>query len=221
MFIPFLYPCSHDPTKWTCWCCGWAPYSSNSSPQVASAKSTSHHLKTPTFEWTTCDQYDEFQLFWESTQSWFCLQAIPDEPDDKGVHLEYVLNFLGTTGCKKWNQWSPVSVTTDDNVVTMKSVKSFLDHLASQMDHAVSQWCQIYQMEDVLIKTGETPYKLIDHLRPSPTDATSQQTRKRNRMSNSIFSMPSQTVSWSRNCLPLTSRQQQPRCYKHAGLTQP
>ena len=31
------------------------------------------NLKTPTFEWTTSEQYDEFKLFWESTESWFHL----------------------------------------------------------------------------------------------------------------------------------------------------
>ena len=31
------------------------------------------NLTTPTFEWTTTDQYDEFNLFGESTESWFCL----------------------------------------------------------------------------------------------------------------------------------------------------
>ena len=61
------------------------------------------NLKAPTFEWTTFDQYDEFKLFQESTDSWFHLQAIPEEQDDKGTHLEYILNFLGTTGHQKWN----------------------------------------------------------------------------------------------------------------------
>ena len=122
-------------------------------------------LKTPTFEWTMSDQYDEFKLLQEFTESWFHLQAIPDEPDDKGAHLEYILNFLSTTGHWKWNQVTPAGVTTDDIVATKKSAKSLLDHLASQMDHTVSQQCQIYQLEDVQIKAGETPDALVDHLR--------------------------------------------------------
>ena len=85
------------------------------------------------------NQYDEFKLFCESTESWFWLQAIPDEPDDKGVWLEYILNFLSSPGHWKWNQWTPASVTTHDIPATKKSAKSFLDHLASQMDHTVSQ----------------------------------------------------------------------------------
>ena len=95
------------------------------------------NLKTPTFEWTTSDQYEVFKLFWESTESWFNLQAIPD---DKGAHLEYILNFLSTTSHQKRNKWTPVSVTTDDIAAT-KSDKSFPDHLASPMDHTVSQTC--------------------------------------------------------------------------------
>ena len=99
-----------------------------------------------------------------------------DEPNDKDAHLEYRLNFLSTTSHWKCNQWTPASVTTDDIAATKKSVKSFLDHLASQMDHTVSQWCQIYQLEDVWSKPGETLDELVDHLRAladrynAPTD---------------------------------------------------
>ena len=83
----------------------------------------------------------------------------------KGAHLEYILNFLSTTGCKKWSQWTTTGVTTNDIAATKKRVKSFPDHLASQMDHTVSQQCQIYQLEDVWIKPAETPDELVDHLR--------------------------------------------------------
>ena len=76
------------------------------------------NLKTPTFEWTTSDQYDEFKLFCESIESWLHLQAIPDVPNDKSAHLEYILSFLSTTGHQKWNQWTHVSVTTDDIAAT-------------------------------------------------------------------------------------------------------
>ena len=121
-------------------------------------------LKTPTSECTTSDQYDEFKLFWESTESQIHLQAITNDPDDKGACLEYMLNFLSTTGHKKWNQWTPAGVTTYDIAATKKSAKSFLDNLASQMDHVVSQWYWIYQLEDVQIKPGKTPDELVDHL---------------------------------------------------------
>ena len=56
-------------------------------------------------------------------------------------------------------------MTTDDVAATKKSAKSFLDHLASQTDCTVSQRCQIYQLEDVQIKPGETPDELVDCLR--------------------------------------------------------
>ena len=78
-------------------------------------------------------------------ESCFHLQAIPDEQDNKDTHLKCILNFLGMTGYQKSNQWTPTGVTTDDIAATKKSTKSFLDHLASQMDHTVSQRCQIYQ----------------------------------------------------------------------------
>ena len=109
----------------------------------------------------------KFKLFCESMESCFHLQVIP-EPDDKGNHLKYILNFLSTTDNQKWNQWTHASVTIDDITATKKSTKFFLDHLASQMDHTVSQWCKIYQLEDVWIKPGETPDELADHLRALP-----------------------------------------------------
>ena len=122
------------------------------------------NLKTPIFEWTTSDQYDEFK----SMLSWFHLQAIPDEPDNKCACLEYILNFLSTTGHSTWNQWTPAGVITHDVAATKKSMKSVLDQLASQTDHTVSQRCQIYQLEDVQIKPGETLDELVDHLRALP-----------------------------------------------------
>ena len=82
-------------------------------------------------------------------ESWFHLQAMPEESDEKGAHLEYMLNFLGTTGHWKWNQWTPASATTEDVAAIKKSAKSFLDHLAPQIDHTVSQRYRIYQLEDV------------------------------------------------------------------------
>ena len=111
------------------------------------------------------------------------------------------------------------SVTTGDITATKKSVKSFLDHLTSQMDHTVTQWCWIYQLEDEQTKPGETPDELVDHLRAFanrcnfPTDKE----KEWNIQFHLVYA--SQTVSWSRNCLPLTSRPQQLRCLKHAGLT--
>ena len=68
-------------------------------------------------------------------ESWFHLQVIPDE---KGVCLGYILNFLSTTGHQEWNQWTSAIVTADDISATKKNLKSFLDHIESQMDHTVS-----------------------------------------------------------------------------------
>ena len=135
-------------------------------------------------------QYDEFKLFQESRESWFHLQAIPEEPDDKGPHPEYILNFLGTTGHQKWNQWTPTTVTTDDVAATKKSTKSSLDHLASQMEHTVSQRCRIYQLEDVHIKPGETPDELVDHLRALANRCNFPTDEERNETSHSSSLCP-------------------------------
>ena len=72
-----------------------------------------------------------------------------EEPGDNGDHPKYILNFRGTTGHPKWNQWTTTGVTTDDAAATKKSAKSLLDHLASQMGHTVSQRCRIYKLGDV------------------------------------------------------------------------
>ena len=68
-------------------------------------------LATPTFDWNSTEQYDNFQLFYKSVDSWFTLQNVapeipPGDPtaDIYSTHLEYVLNFLGNAGCKKFDR---------------------------------------------------------------------------------------------------------------------
>ena len=125
---------------------------------------------TPSFDWNTTEQYDDFQLFHKSVESWFTLQNIPAEtapgagPDAEpnSTWLEYVLNFLGNTGCRKFDHWKPTG--TADETSKKKQASAFMDYLSSMMDHAVSQCCRIYQLEYVCIQPGESPDELIDHL---------------------------------------------------------
>ena len=110
-------------------------------------------LATPTFDWNSTKQYDDFQLFCKSVDSWFTLQNVaPEIPpaDINSTHLEYVLTFLGNAGHKKFDRWK---LTGSDVEVAKKkkSAQEFLDYLSSTMDHAVSQCCRIYQLEDVCI----------------------------------------------------------------------
>ena len=70
-------------------------------------------LKPPTFDWQTTEQYEDFHLFHRSMESWYCLQGMKEEPDD-GTRLEYLLNFLGTTGQWKHEQWKPKGATEAD-----------------------------------------------------------------------------------------------------------
>ena len=115
-------------------------------------------LMTPSFDWNTTEQYDDFQLFCKSEESWFTLQNIPAEtapgarPDAEpnSTRLEYVLNFLGNTGHRKFDCWKPTS-TADEISKKKKQASAFMDYLSSMMDHAVSQRCRIYQLEDVRI----------------------------------------------------------------------
>ena len=114
------------------------------------------------------EQYDDFQLFHKSVESWFTLQNIPAETPDPTVEsnstqLEYMLNFLGSTGHRKYDQWKPTS-TADEIAKKKKQATAFMDCLSSMMDHAVSQHCRIYQLEDVCIWPGESPDELVDHL---------------------------------------------------------
>ena len=126
-------------------------------------------LVTPSFDWNTTEQYDDFQLFRKSVESWFTLQNIPAEtPEDptaepNSTRLEYVLNFLGNTGRRKFDHWKPTG-TADEIARKKKWASAFMDYLSSTMDHAVSQCCRIYQLEDVRIWPGESPDELVDHL---------------------------------------------------------
>ena len=54
-------------------------------------------LKPPMFDWKMTEQYEDFCLFCKSVESWYHLQGMKEEPDN-GTRLEYLLNFLGTTG---------------------------------------------------------------------------------------------------------------------------
>ena len=128
-------------------------------------------LVTPSFDWNTTEQYDDFQLFHKSVESWFTLQNIPVETtpgarpgvEPNLTQLEYVLNFLGNTGHRKFDHWKPTG-TADEISKKKKQASAFMDYLSSTMDHAVSQHCRIYQLEDVHIQPGESPDELVNHL---------------------------------------------------------
>ena len=107
-------------------------------------------LVTPSFDWNTTEQYDDFQLFHKSVESWFTLQNIPTETPEDPTRLEYVLNFLGNTGCRKFDHWKPTG-TADEIVKKKKQASAFMNYLSSTMDHEVLQCCRIYQLEDVRI----------------------------------------------------------------------
>ena len=118
-------------------------------------------LKAPTFDWQTTEQYEDFHLFCRLMESWYHLQGMKEEPDDV-TRLEYLLNFLGTTGQQKHEQWKPEGATEADHGNTKKSAAAFLKYLSFTMDHPMSHQCRIYQLEDVQICTGETPNELVE-----------------------------------------------------------
>ena len=120
-------------------------------------------LVTPSFDWSSKDQYDDFQLFLKSVDSWFTLQGIPEKAGEleNPVSLDYVLNFLGNQGRQRYDCWQP---TGADAEVQKKSASAFLDHLQSTMDHDISICCRIYKPEETCILPGETPDELVDCL---------------------------------------------------------
>ena len=101
-------------------------------------------------------------------------------------------------------------------------MKSFLDHLASQMDHTVSQQCQIYQLEDVQIKGGETPDELVDCLRALadrcnfPTD----EEKKQNAQFNLVCALTDSEVAKKLLTLDLkaTTAQMLETCRTHIAI---
>ena len=106
------------------------------------------NLKTSTFEWTMSNQYDECKLcsrvHGELVPSsghtrWMRWLRCPPAAYTKfpWYHWPPEMEPVGTC----WCDWQMISVATK------KSVKSFLDHLASQMDHTVYQ-----QMPNISIR---------------------------------------------------------------------
>ena len=110
-------------------------------------------LVTLSFDWSSKDQYDNFQLFVKSVDSWFTLQGIPEKAGEleNPVCLNYILNFLGSQGRWRYNHWQP---TGADVEAQKKSASAFLDHLQSKMDHNISIHCRIYKLEETHILPG-------------------------------------------------------------------
>ena len=126
-------------------------------------------LVPPSFDWSSKDQYDDFQLFIKSVNSWFTLQGIPEKakgPADaeieNPIRLDYVLNFLGNQGWKRHECWQPACEHPDTE---KQKASAFLTHLQSTMDHEISIRCQIYKLEETRILPGESPDELVDRLR--------------------------------------------------------
>ena len=165
MFLPLLYPSSHGPAKWTCWCCNWPPCSSNSNPQVTTAKSTSNHL-TNKHLWMDYI----WPIWWVQTISWIHGELVLSSGNTRWTSSQRCLSGVYTKYPQyQWPlEMEPVEPCQCNHrwyCSYQEKHKSFLNHLASQMDHSVSQWCRIYQLEDVQIKAGEAPGELVDHLR--------------------------------------------------------
>ena len=110
-------------------------------------------LVKPSFDWSLKDQYDDFQPFVKSMDSWFTLQGILEKVGELEnlVHLDYVLNFLGNQGRQRYDHWQP---TGSDAEAQKKSASAFLDHLQSMMDHNISICCRIYKLEETCILPG-------------------------------------------------------------------
>ena len=118
-------------------------------------------LKPLTFDWNSSEQFEDFCLFIKGMESWYTLQGIPDKVGDT-TWLEYLLNFLGPIRQRKHKQWNPSGATAEEWEKNKNSAKLFMEFLHSSMDHPVSQRCRIYQLEEIRIKAGETPDKIVE-----------------------------------------------------------
>ena len=87
-----------------------------------------HAINTPSFDWSSTEQYEDFKLFVKATNNWFALQGIEEKIGrrDNPIHLDYILNFLGNQGQHKYDRWRPA---TD---VDKKSATAFLTYLSHQ-----------------------------------------------------------------------------------------
>ena len=100
-----------------------------------------------------------WKLFIKGMESWYTLRGIPDKDVDT-TWLEYLLNFLGLIGQRNHKQ-NPSGATAEEWEGNKKSAKLFMEFLHSSMGHPVSQWCRIYQLEEIRIKAGKTLDKFI------------------------------------------------------------
>ena len=125
-------------------------------------------LHTPSFDWSSRDQYDDFQLFVKSVNSWFLLQGIPTTAKVHGaevknpIRLDYILNFLGNQGRRRYDRWKPTGANAEGQ---RKKASAFLEHLQLTMDQEISIRCRIYKLEETRIQPGESPDELVDCLR--------------------------------------------------------
>ena len=95
--------------------------------------------------------------------SWFTLNALPDEDGISSLRLEYLLKLLGPTAQHKHEQWT-LHDDTKAKLCHKKSAKEFLEYLHSTIDHPVSQRCQIYKLEEIRIHPGETHDELLERI---------------------------------------------------------
>ena len=53
--------------------------------------------------------------------------------------MEYLPNFFGLIGWRKYDQWNPSGITAEELEMRKKSAKLFMEFLHSSMYHPISQ----------------------------------------------------------------------------------
>ena len=145
-----------------------------------------------------------------------------EEPDDC-TRLEYLLNFLGTTGQWKHEQWKPKGATEADHENKKKSTTAFLEYISSTMDHAcVSMMQNLSAGRCLYTWTGETPDDLVECIhRLCQPMWFPLQWREGKESTISFCPCP----IWFRPCLqtpcPKVNSQQLLRCWNYATHTLP
>ena len=103
--------------------------------------------------------------------------------------MEYVFNFLDTTGHRKFNLWKPAGATPDGCVTDKNSTEGFLDHMPQTWTTMSCNGTGSPSLKTSVSVLGKPLMSWLTPYMPLMTNATSQLMRRNNDMSNSGFIM--------------------------------
>ena len=115
-----------------------------------------------TSDWNSMEQFKDFWLFIKGMESWYTFPRYTWQ--GRWYHTAGVsAQFLGSHQTKKAQAMKPLWCN-HRGVRGIRRVPSSMEFLHSSTDHPVSQWCRIYQLEEIRIKAGELPDELVERI---------------------------------------------------------